>query len=94
MCGLASQSNHNSSASRVHLVIDQVPKPLIVDRSYENQVVKRVSCIRIEHPLVAIALKSCTMELAAFLLHVEVRERGGIFAEIAANGCDFSSKAF
>lgn len=90
---LTSQSNDHSSASRVHFIIDQVTKPLIVNRTYKDQILKGLACVRIEHPLIAVALESCTMELTSLLQHVEVRERGGVFTEIATNGCDFGSEA-
>lgn len=92
--GLPSQSHHWSSRPRVHLVVDQVAQPLVVDGPNEDEIFQSLPRVGVEHELVAVFLVAEAVQLLGLALHVERPEGSGILRETTLDRCQFGDEAF
>jgi hypothetical protein len=90
--GLSCEGDYYSSASSIHLIIDEVAQTLVVDRPDKYQILKWFACVGIEHLLVSITLISSLVKLSALLYHVEIAERSCVFRNMTLNRCNLWSQ--
>ena len=86
MCRLPGNCYNWTPWPCVHLIIDQMPKSLIVNGTNKDQVFKLFTTVRIEHNFISVLLVAMTMNFHCLLLHVKWPEWRRIFFETTLQG--------